>query len=218
VKVDIENARHPSIGKMQNAFSQNSQNKTRKNIQNSVLHLSTDYGDGKAIIINHSLSKYEYTQTENYIGTTSERSEEVETIGGGEKLMLKVMVKYLESVPKPAICGFIVANDKGLILFGENSYFPEQDNSRLIGDKGDIVEAIFCFTMPPLKQGQYFISIAWASGTPESHVQHHYIHDAFQLTSVANLYRPMVGVFATDIHEVKVHKPDMAEATDDDQN
>lgn len=213
-KVDIDNSRHPSIGKKQNAFTQNSQIRSGNSMQNTALHLSSDYGDGKAIIINHTLSRYEYTQTEKSIGTTLEQSAEVKTIEGGERLMLKVMVEYLETVLKPAICGFFVANDKGLILFGENSYFPEQDNSRLIGDKGDIVEAMFCFTMPPLKQGQYFISIAWASGTPESHVQHHYIHDAFQLTSVADLYRPMVGVFATDIHEVKVHKPDMAKATD----
>ena len=58
--------------------------------------------------------------------------------------------------------------------------------------------------MPPLKPGTYFINIAWASGTQNVHTQHHYINAAIQLDSTAHLCRPVMGLFACDVHEITI--------------
>jgi lipopolysaccharide transport system ATP-binding protein len=45
-------------------------------------------------------------------------------------------------------------------------------------EAGQTIEAKFVFELPLLKSGDYAVTAAIASGTLESHVQHHWLHDA----------------------------------------
>ena len=60
----------------------------------------------------------------------------------------------------------------------------------LSADTGQEIVAEFCFNMPRLAKGEYSICTALGDGTNESHVQHHWIHDAVlfrsHTTSVAS--------------------------------
>ena len=47
------------------------------------------------------------------------------------------------------------------------------------------MEARFTFVMPKLTPGEYAVGVAIADGTQVSHVQHHWIHEALVIRSVA---------------------------------
>jgi lipopolysaccharide transport system ATP-binding protein len=128
----------------------------------------------------------------------------ISIINNCEIVTLEVISYCHRSTGLPSICGFNFVNDKGLILFGENTFIPDDPGAGPKGSEGKYMIANFTFTIPPLKHGNYFISIAWASGSQAKHVQHHYIHDALRLTSNSNLIRPVMGVFASDIHHISI--------------
>ncbi len=51
--------------------------------------------------------------------------------------------------------------------------------------RAQTLEVRFRFVMPKLAPGQYAVGVAIADGTQASHVQHHWIHEALVIQSVA---------------------------------
>jgi lipopolysaccharide transport system ATP-binding protein len=155
-------------------------------------YAETGFGDGAILIREVALIKPESPQ------------EVVRLLRGGERLRLVVLAECLQSPQSPSICGFILRNKLGLTLFGENTFRPEAPNVGPMPSSGDWIEAGFDFQMPCLQSGTYMISLGWASGTQHDHVQNCYINDAIEVTSNADAFRPMHGLFACKLNDLSI--------------
>jgi lipopolysaccharide transport system ATP-binding protein len=105
-------------------------------------------------------------------------------IRGGDEVTVSVRAKARSPLFSPII-GFILKDRLGQILLGENT-FSRYANSPLDVNAEAIVEARFTFTMPMLAQGEYTIGVAISEGSQESHVTHHWIHDAIAFRSMTH--------------------------------
>lgn len=95
---------------------------------------------------------------------------------GGEIVRLRIRVRAVDTLPMP-IVGFQVMDRLGQTIFADNTYLTHSLLDRS-AESGDEIEATFEFRMPVLPTGDYSIGVAIADGTQNSHVQHHWIHDA----------------------------------------
>ena len=184
---------HPSVASKKSSFTHGLPKELKPSVV-SFKHSTQQFGDGAVLIEQFSL-------------TYKEKSDEsVEIINGGEKVILRIQARCLHTITRSCIAGFSISNEQGLEFFGENTFIPENPLAGPVLQKEECVLAQFCFTMPPLKPGTYFVTVALASGTQLDHVQHHYIHEAIQFVSTANLERPIMGMFATDIEDISINK------------
>ncbi|WP_028489263.1 ABC transporter ATP-binding protein [Thiothrix lacustris] len=100
---------------------------------------------------------------------------------GGEVVDLHIVAHSKIKLFSP-IVGFLVKNKLGQNLFGDNT-FLSYINQRLVVEEGEYFSAAFQFRMPLMPSGDYTVGIAIADGTQESHVVHHWIHDAIVFKS-----------------------------------
>ncbi len=110
-----------------------------------------------------------------------ESGDPVSWILGGEIVTLKITAQCHEVLSSP-IVGFMLKDKLGQELFGDNTFLTYLDET-LIFQKGETFETFFTFRMPLLRKGEYTINAALATGTQETHVQQHWIHDALALKS-----------------------------------
>lgn len=95
---------------------------------------------------------------------------------GGEELCLELRIEAVRPIHQ-GIAGFLMNNRLGQPLIGDNTvdvYIEEPVDMAA----GQVAIARFRFRLPLLCRGPYTFSPAFASGTQEQHVQHHWIHDA----------------------------------------
>ena len=97
-------------------------------------------------------------------------------IVGGEDVILEVRCKAHEQLLRP-IVGFQFKDRLGQVIFADNTYLSYQFNYPTV-DKGSEVIARFEFRLPILPTGDYSVAVAVADGTQETHVQHHWMHEA----------------------------------------
>ncbi len=107
----------------------------------------------------------------------------LQSISGGETVTLRIRAEAVESLSSP-IVGFIVKDRLGQVLFSENT-FARYAGRPFPLTAGQMLEARFTFVMPKLAPGEYAVGVAIADGTQASHVQHHWIHEALVIRSVA---------------------------------
>jgi len=107
----------------------------------------------------------------------------LQSISGGETVTLRIRAEAVESLSSP-IVGFIVKDRLGQVLFSDNT-FAQYAGRPFALTAGQMVEARFTFVMPKLTPGEYAVGAAIADGTQASHVQHHWIHEALVIRSVA---------------------------------
>jgi lipopolysaccharide transport system ATP-binding protein len=116
----------------------------------------------------------------------------LELVGGGEDLVLEIQARVRENLVGP-ILGFFVKDRLGQSLFGEHTfnYTPPM----LEVPAGSVLTARFRFDLPLLPNGDYAITVSVAEGTPQEHVQHHWLHDAmvFKVAS-SRLRYGLVGI------------------------
>ena len=103
---------------------------------------------------------------------------------GGEQVTLKMHARAFESLRKP-IFGFSLKDRLGQVLFGDNTYITYAQMDVRIS-ASELFTAEFTFMMPILPKGDYSVSAALATGTQESHVQQHWIHDAIMMKSISS--------------------------------
>jgi lipopolysaccharide transport system ATP-binding protein len=99
---------------------------------------------------------------------------------GGEHITLIVKARATATMTSPII-GFMVRDRLGQDLFGENTLVRNSEEP-LILQPGEIVEARFTFTLPLLPNGDYGVLVAFAEGTQEDHIQHHWLSNAVVIT------------------------------------
>lgn len=113
-------------------------------------------------------------------------------VAEGQDVDLKVLVRADVSVERP-IMGFYVKDRLGQQLLGDNSYWDTVPQPAI--PAGERLAFRFRFRWPALARGTYTLTVGFADGTMEHHIQRHWIHDAviFEvLSSSARL--AMVGV------------------------
>nr|WP_315482072.1 ABC transporter ATP-binding protein [uncultured Undibacterium sp.] len=103
---------------------------------------------------------------------------------GGEQVSLRIRAIAHTDMDAPII-GFTVKDSRGQALFGDNTYLSYSDFPPFC-EAGNHIEAEFCFLMPILPAGDYSVGVAIANGTQQTHIQHHWVHDALSFKSEAS--------------------------------
>lgn len=118
-----------------------------------------------------------------YIQDTLTKSRLSFTVGGElVRLIIKAdAITDLDGV----ILGFDFKNRHGQTIFGDNTYLTYRIDPQHIVS-GQQISAVFEFRMPVMPVGDYAITVAIATGSQDSHVQHHWVHDAVILRSQAS--------------------------------
>ena len=111
-----------------------------------------------------------------------ESTQRIEAIMGGELAKLEIIIATHGNIKDPII-GFLLKNDKGITLLGDNSYNSFQmDTVKNLG-KGLKLKITFTFTIPLLPSGDYSITAAIADGNQKQHNILHWKNDAILLQS-----------------------------------
>ena len=122
-----------------------------------------------------------------------EIGDQLSWVVGGELVSLRIACEIKQKLASPII-GFFVKDRLGQALFGDNSFSMHAKQSGII-TKGQRVEAVFQFYMPLLPTGDYSVCVAIANGSIETHVQHHWIHDALIFKVISSSIRNcLVGI------------------------
>jgi len=120
-------------------------------------------------------------------------------IVGGEKVVLRIVVQVNQEMNSPVI-GFFVKDRLGQALFGDNTFLSYIDKP-ICCQIGNELQADFVFCMPILPSGDYSITVAIAEGSNESHVQHHWIHDAVLFKSESSsVSSGIIGIPMLDVN------------------
>jgi lipopolysaccharide transport system ATP-binding protein len=132
------------------------------------------------------------------VALLDEEGNQIDWLAGGEQVKIRVTAKCLNDIESPII-GFHIKDRLGQPLMGDNTR-SFQLGTDMQGLAGQEFIAEFSFPMPLLLTGEYTIGAAIASGSMESHVQHHWMHDAlvFKVDS-SSLAGVLVGIPMTDI-------------------
>lgn len=120
---------------------------------------------------------------------------------GGEIVTLQIKAKANGEI-KNLIAGFILKNDKGLTLLGDNSLnsFPDATINYLT--TGEKVLAVFNFTMPLLPAGSYSLTASIAEGTQAEHTILHWLNDALIFRSECNSIA--AGLAGVAMHHISI--------------
>lgn len=119
---------------------------------------------------------------------------------GGEAVKLTIEAIAHQDFDSPII-GFLVKDRLGQVLFGENTLpFTSQNSSPVLAGKK--FKAEYKFTLPMLPNGEYAMMVSLANGDINSHVQHHWLHDALIINVSSSEVR--WGLVGIKFDEVKM--------------
>lgn len=102
-------------------------------------------------------------------------------IVGGEMIRIVVVAKALQDLHS-VILGFDLKDRLGQTVFGDNTYLTYRDNPKN-ASAGQLIKGVFEFRIPVMPAGDYALTVAVATGSQDSHVQQHWVHDAIILKS-----------------------------------
>lgn len=123
---------------------------------------------------------------------TGEDGQPMAAFQGGEVVNLSIRARCSVSCTSP-ILGWFVKDRLGQVLFGEHT-FTHAPPPMLVPAGGGLV-ARFRFRLPMLPNGDYAMTVSIAEGTPEDHVQHHWLHDAMLIKVASTKMRyGLVGI------------------------
>jgi lipopolysaccharide transport system ATP-binding protein len=97
-------------------------------------------------------------------------------IEGGEAISIRAQADIKKDLAAP-IAGFHVKDRLGQAILGDNT-FLQYAGDPLTCSAGETLNIRFDLYLPNLASGRYSLTMAFASGTLEQHVQHHWVHDA----------------------------------------
>ena len=98
---------------------------------------------------------------------------------GGEDVVLDIRCLAYKDVLRP-IVGFQFKDRLGQVVFADNTFLVFEHDPQLVA-KGKELSAKFEFCLPVLPTGDYSIAVALADGSQDTHVQHHWMHDALMV-------------------------------------
>ena len=128
---------------------------------------------------------------------------EIRTILGGEIVKLSIeghIVNRIDNV----IMGFILKNDKGLTLLGDNTYNAFTQTGRIGASEKEILVCDFIFTIPLLPPGDYTITVSIADGNLEVHEILDWRNDALVLQSQCDSVA--AGLAGVPMHNIRMRR------------
>jgi ABC-type polysaccharide/polyol phosphate transport system ATPase subunit len=126
------------------------------------------FGEGGAEIIRVALS-------------TIDNRQAVKSFVAGQIMVLSLEIGIKTDISRPLI-GAQLNDEYGNHIFGLNNYIASKELRSF--KKGERIFIDIQFKFPKIQNGEYSISVAIADGTQQSHVQHHWVHDAYKLQIV----------------------------------
>jgi lipopolysaccharide transport system ATP-binding protein len=123
------------------------------------------FGTGEAEIVSVKLLDHNYAP--------------LSWVVGGENVVLDIQCLAHQDILRPII-GFQFKDRLGQVVFADNTYLVYQNNPQKIMRDNRFI-ARFEFRLPVLPNGDYSVSVAIADGSQDSHVQHHWMHDALMI-------------------------------------
>ena len=124
-------------------------------------------------------------------------------IYGGEVVSLKIKCVARREI-KNFISGFLLKNDKGLVLLGDNTANGAIKNKEICAKKGENLETEFIFTLPLLPAGWYSLTASVAEGTIDQHNILQWKNDAILMESRCTSIS--AGLAGVPMHSIKVIK------------
>lgn len=113
-------------------------------------------------------------------------------IVGGEAVILEIGCSTHKEISRPII-GFQFKDRLGQVIFADNTFLAYEHNPKTIS--GENITATFEFRLPLLPNGDYSFTVAFAEGSQENHVQHHWMHDALIVrVHASSIGRGLVGI------------------------
>ena len=150
-----------------------------------------EYRDIRETLINSStlrndIEVFQFKSEEGGFGTGEAKVKSVQLLEqngmplswvvGGEDVILEIRCKAYKEIFRPII-GFQFKDRLGQVVFADNTFLVYKNNPIAI-QTGSEIKARFEFRLPVLPSGDYSIGVALADGSQESHIQHHWVHDA----------------------------------------
>ena len=120
------------------------------------------------------------------------------TFYGGEIVEIKIKVKGIRKT-KGLIIGFMVKNERGQTMFGDNTYNRIESVDNIVIEEGEEIEAKFVFTMPLLTYGNYMLTASVATGDIDNHKILNWQNDVLLIRSeCTNIAAGLAGVLSFD--------------------
>ena len=165
----------------------------REEVKGSVSQLesSSEYRDMRETLINASTLRndikiFQFKPDQVGFGTGDAKIVAVQILAldgvplswivGGEDVILEVRCAARKDLLRP-IVGFQFKDRLGQVVFADNTFLVYEHSPRPVSQGCELV-ARFEFRLPVLPSGDYSIAVALADGSQDSHVQHHWMHDA----------------------------------------
>jgi lipopolysaccharide transport system ATP-binding protein len=110
------------------------------------------------------------------------QGDRIEDFDAEDEVALVLEATTERPIKQPAF-GFMLKDSRGQHLFAESTARPfAKEILRLPAEAR--LRIVFRFRMPVLIRGDYSISVAFAEGAEDDHIQHHWIHDALALKAM----------------------------------
>jgi hypothetical protein len=130
--------------------------------------------------------------------------EKVNILQGGEDVVFALDMEIKSDIYFPII-GVALKDKYGNDILGINTYVYKTQVQPLL--KGERIIVEFSFKFPKLKNGYYTFIAAIAEGTQESHIQHHWVHDAYIIeVSNSDLRQSMGSYLIIDNVNIEITK------------
>lgn len=114
-------------------------------------------------------------------------------IVGGEDVILTIRCIAHKNILRPII-GFQFKDRLGQVIFADNTFIMYEHFQQPVDRHGELV-ARFEFRLPVLPSGDYGMDVAVADGSQNSHIQHHWIHDALMIrVHSSHICHGLIGV------------------------
>ncbi|MBF0466310.1 MAG: ABC transporter ATP-binding protein [Nitrospirae bacterium] len=118
--------------------------------------------------------------------------ERVDALNGGEDVCFIVEGRATQPIAHPGI-GIILKDIYGNFMFTVNNYMYNISIKPL--NPSDKIRVEFNFVFPKLKNGHYTFTASISDGTLETHIQNHWVHDAYLVRLVNNDIRYKMGCY-----------------------
>ena len=152
----------------------------------STLNEATGWGTGDAHLLELSIEP---------VGLNKDSK----ILNGGEEIEIQILARTNKILKKP-ILGFLLANNLGQYLFGENTVYHKDYDSRAQANPGDKVKATFRLLLPMLPSGTYAVTAAIGDGDIDSNIIHQWIDNAgFIVVSSSKIRYCLVGASISEI-------------------
>ena len=114
-------------------------------------------------------------------------------------IQLIIQATIYKDIESPFI-GYQVCNSKGLVIFAGNT-LKQSPYVHPIVAENVAIQACFLLEWPSLPNGDYSVTVAISSGSQESNINHHWVHDAL-LFKQYQAEKDIAGIFSPTIKQV----------------